>query len=145
MKDETRVSRRGLLVRASAGGLAGLVGTGIASNSAVTSANYAAGRLDLSRVTCADFAACLGTAFRICPARGPPTEVKLVRARELRPAAVARNEMRSPFRLVFRGRPGDALPQETYRMEHPRLGTMALFIVPVGLSGEEPAYVASFG
>jgi hypothetical protein len=36
------------------------------------------------------------------------------------------------FSLLFRGGGGPALPQDTYTVDHPALGTFKLFLVPVG-------------
>ncbi len=38
----------------------------------------------------------------------------------------------APFLLIFRGPPQPLLPQRIYEIEHPRLGTLAIFIVPIG-------------
>jgi hypothetical protein len=145
MHNESNLSRRAFLARTSAFGLAGLVAAPTAAPDVHAAPSAAPGRLDLTRATCADFAACMGTTFQIYPTRGKPVEVKLIRAREMRRVASVRAGTRNPFRLVFRGAAGAALPQETYRVEHTGLGGMALFIVPTGLRGETPTYVAHFG
>jgi hypothetical protein len=43
-----------------------------------------------------------------------------------------------PFSLVFHCEPGVNLPQQIYTLEHPALGRLDLFIVPIGpaASGE---------
>jgi len=145
MHNESNVSRRGFLARASTIGVASLVGAATPALDAIAAPRAERGRLDLARVTCADFAKYVGSTFQIFPARGRPAEVKLVRAREMRSASSARGTIRNPFRLVLRGAAGATLPQATYRVEHAGLGAMALFIVPTGLRGETPTYVANFG
>jgi hypothetical protein len=145
MHNESNVSRRGFLARASTIGVAGLVGAATPALDALAAPRAERGRLDLARVTCADFAKYVGSTFQIFPAHGRPTEVKLVRVREMPSASGARSTIRNPFRLVLRGAAGATLPQATYRVEHSGLGPMALFIVPTALSGEKPAYVAHFG
>ncbi len=143
MVEKSNVSRRGFLATTFALGLAGFVGSG-ASSPKAPRVTDAADRLDLGRITCAEFAACLGSTFRLCPAGGGSVEVELVRARELRCASGSRGEVRNPFTLLFRGGGGgERLPQDTYRVEHARLGTFALFVVPVGM-GTEPVYEAIF-
>jgi hypothetical protein len=39
---------------------------------------------------------------------------------------------RLQFSLVFRGPATPALPQGTYRLTHPELGELAMFLVPLG-------------
>jgi hypothetical protein len=39
---------------------------------------------------------------------------------------------REPFTLLFRGPARPILPQRIHRLEHPVLGTLEIFIVPVG-------------
>jgi len=36
------------------------------------------------------------------------------------------------FSLLLRGKPGPYLPQATYPIDHPALGTLDMFIVPIG-------------
>jgi hypothetical protein len=140
-------SRRQFLANLSAFGIAGLVGAGSNRTDGVVHDGDSAvphGMVDLARVTCAEFAVCLGSAFRIYRTSGDPIEVELVRAREVRRACAARGEPRNPFTLIFRGDGTDVLPQETYRLEHPRLGAFPLFIVPVGGPGNIVRYQAVF-
>ena len=48
------------------------------------------------------------------------------------------------FSIIFRG-PLDAfLEQRTYKMEHPRMGTFDLFLVPINMDNEGFYYEASF-
>jgi hypothetical protein len=53
-------------------------------------------------------------------------------------------EARRPFSLVFVGPPTVVLPQRIYRLEHDRLGTLEIFIVPVGRTAEGVRYEAVF-
>ena len=39
---------------------------------------------------------------------------------------------RAPFSLVFQGGPVPPLPQRIYRVEHPELGAIDIFLVPIG-------------
>jgi Domain of unknown function (DUF6916) len=41
-----------------------------------------------------------------------------------------------PFALVFSGPPAPVLPQATYTLEHGALGTLELFLVPIGRDAE---------
>jgi hypothetical protein len=52
---------------------------------------------------------------------------------------------RSPFSLLFRGGPPDRfLPQRTYDLEHPELGNLSIFLVPLGPDAEGMRYEAVF-
>ncbi len=54
----------------------------------------------------------------------------------------ARNER---FSLLFRGSVGEALPQDTHLLDHPRIGRMAMFLVPIGsLEASHRYYEAIF-
>ncbi len=48
------------------------------------------------------------------------------------------------FSLEFRGPAGSILPQATYGLEHPALGALAIFLVPVGASSEGVDYESVF-
>jgi hypothetical protein len=56
-------------------------------------------------------------------------DVALVEVKDLMPAAATAQNGAECFSLLFRGG-SVALPQNTYRIEHPSLGTFALFLVP---------------
>jgi hypothetical protein len=48
------------------------------------------------------------------------------------------------FWLVFRGPRGSVMPQRTYRLEHPALGGLDVFLVPIGLDTRGMYYQAVF-
>jgi hypothetical protein len=48
------------------------------------------------------------------------------------------------FSLVFHGPADLTLPQQTYRMEHPEAGVLAIFIVPMERRGDVQTYEAVF-
>lgn len=78
------------------------------------------------------FARLLKTSFTVRTNPGA-VQLVLVEARAFLPvvseAEDARNEK---FRLMFLGPVRQPLEQDTYWFEHPRLGRLAIFIVPVG-------------
>jgi hypothetical protein len=51
---------------------------------------------------------------------------------------------RRPFSLLFQGPPGVVLPQGSYRLEHVALGTLEIFIVPIGADAAGTRYEAVF-
>jgi hypothetical protein len=55
-----------------------------------------------------------------------------------------KEELRSPFSLLFLGPESPVLPQSIYPLEHTELGTLPLFIVPVGKEGGGILYQAVF-
>ncbi|MBB2488239.1 hypothetical protein H5407_23675, partial [Mitsuaria sp. WAJ17] len=51
---------------------------------------------------------------------------------------------RQPFSLLFEGPPQPVLPQRIYRISHPQLDAMEIFLVPVGRSESATQYEAIF-
>ena len=51
---------------------------------------------------------------------------------------------RRQFTLLFRGPVDPFLPQRTYRLEHGELGTLDVFLVPIGPDSEGMRYEAVF-
>jgi hypothetical protein len=51
---------------------------------------------------------------------------------------------RDPFSLTFRGPSEPVLPQLIYPLEHARLGTLEIFIVPIGRDDAGTRYEAIF-
>lgn len=49
-----------------------------------------------------------------------------------------------PFSLVLRGPATPLLPQATYRLRHPRLGQIELFLVPISRDAQAARYEATF-
>jgi hypothetical protein len=82
--------------------------------------------LDLAKVQCADFAACVNQDFEIATSAGPLV-LQLSDARS-RPAP---DNGRDPFTLIFKGPPPLRLPQGIYRMKNAQLGEMEIFLVQI--------------
>ena len=83
----------------------------------------------LSYYTQATFTQYINSIFRLHGFR--TVEVMLEKVQDTLPATVTRTGGRESFLLHFRG--GDVqLPQDTYTVEHPALGTFKLFLVPSG-------------
>lgn len=51
---------------------------------------------------------------------------------------------RTPFSLVFRGPASPVMAQRIYRLEHEALGTLELFLVPIGRNAQGVRYEAIF-
>ena len=52
---------------------------------------------------------------------------------------------RQPFSLTFEAPAEPQLPQRIYRVEHPRLEAMEIFLVPVARTADALRYEAVFG
>ena len=103
-------------------------------------APYAASVLE--SLTISDFAPRVGELFSIGGADGVSFEAELVEATPVGEAA--RPGRRVPFSLVFRGPPGVVLPQRIYRVDHPDLGGLDIFLVPIGPDASGMRYQAVF-
>jgi hypothetical protein len=96
--------------------------------------------LDLSKVQCADFAACVNQDFEIAT-QGAPLVLHLFSAlaRE-RPEGATRD----PFTLTFHGPPPLRLPQGIYRMTNAQLGEMEIFLVQIAADETSSTFEAVF-
>jgi hypothetical protein len=96
--------------------------------------------VELDKVECAQFAACLNQAFEIVF----PDGTLPVKLSEARPLGVRPESIREPFSLTFvAGRPL-RLPQGIYKMRHPQLGEMELFLVQVAVDQNSSTFEAVF-
>ena len=128
---ERRVSRTGLLKLGAAAAF--VFGVGPAARAVAADDAPAKGvAVDLRtrvrgprHLRLATYVPLVGSAFRIHQEEASSLKVTLVSATRL-PAAG------ESFSLVFRGAADAAVGQQTYTLEHPRLGRFPLFIVPVG-------------
>jgi hypothetical protein len=96
--------------------------------------------LDLATVTCEQFAACLDQEFEIVFTYGT-LPVKLS---EARPLGVKPESIREPFSLAFVAARPLRFPQGTYKMRHPRLGDMEIFLVQVAADQTSSTFEAVF-
>lgn len=99
--------------------------------------------LDLKTVTHRDFEGCLKQRFTIELEDAGALEVELFEV-DTRAHFDPQVQSRQPFALLFRGQREPLLPQRLYRMRHPRLGEMELFLVPIGPDREGMRYEAIF-
>ncbi len=102
---------------------------------------------DLESLTAADFAEHLATPFRL-QTGGEPLPLELVEVQRASyaddPAAVGPSGRREPFNLLFRGPRSPYARQGTYRLEHERMGTLEIFLVPLGPDTAGMRYQAIF-
>jgi hypothetical protein len=94
----------------------------------------------LEDLTLATFASREGEVFRLSREDGPALELVLVEARGLG----GEGETREPFSLVFLGPAEPVLSQMIRPLEHPALGTLEIFLVPIGSDERGTRYEAVF-
>lgn len=88
----------------------------------------------MARLTADDFAPFVGDQFELKGEDTQRVSARLVEATPIksagrRPKHLPRSQ---PFSLVFRTNSGNELVQETHAVRHRELGTLAMFLVPVG-------------
>jgi hypothetical protein len=103
--------------------------------------------LDLESLTAAAFDEHLTTVFRL-QTGGEPLPLELVEVPRASyaadPASVGPSSRRVPFSLLFRGPRSPYARQGTHRLEHDSLGTLELFLVPLGPDAAGMRYEAVF-
>jgi hypothetical protein len=97
----------------------------------------------LQDLTPASFEAHLGSILQIHYGAESPLEVVIQEVKRHEPHPGPRAE---PFSIYFLGPLRPVLPQSIYRTEHAALGTMEIFLVPVGPDPKQQrmAYEAVF-
>lgn len=93
-------------------------------------------------LTRSDFTSHRDTAFALSAA-DPPMDLTLHAVNDL-PAADAAAGHEHQFALVFRGPAEPVLRQQTVELQHPTLGPIALFLVPVRQTETHTHYEAVF-
>ena len=96
----------------------------------------------LEKITAGDFLPFLNKVFKIYFDPASPSALELVEVSEKGEASAAGG--RQPFSLVFRGAKECRWPQGIYRIEHPDLKEMQLFLVPIGPDKKGLCYEAVF-
>jgi hypothetical protein len=96
----------------------------------------------LQDLTCENFGHCLNQVFRLSYDSGT-LEVKLIECRKL--DSHGRSQARrEPFSLMFLGPKQPILPQRMYSFDFGQLGTLEIFIVPIGADELGVRYQAVF-
>ncbi len=99
------------------------------------------GAADLTRST---FLPHVNSAFVVHVGPLRRVETTLVAVENLPGASGSAGDAEGRFALLFRGPRAEAFGQDTYHVEHARLGTIALFLVPIGESAGVRHYEAIF-
>jgi len=100
----------------------------------------------LDKLKSGDFIPYINQKFHIHVASTRPLEAELIEVSELgaEPRADSQLAVRRAFSLVFRGPPDPILPQAIYRVAHVEMGSIDLFLVPIGPDGQGMRYEAVF-
>lgn len=88
----------------------------------------------LETFTAVTFQEVQGTTFHVRPEGWEPLPVELV---EVHGFGLQGTTGREQFSLLFRGPTEPLLPQALYPMEHEKLGSFQLFLVPVGPDAQD--------
>src|SRR2546421_10069312 len=96
--------------------------------------------LELDKVRCEEFAVCLDQDFGIVS----PDGTLPVKLSEARPLGARPESIREPFSLTFVASRPLRLPQGVYKMRHPQLGEMEIFLVQIGADQNSSIFEAVF-
>ena len=97
----------------------------------------------LEDLTEASFQPHRGSRFHVPLEGGPGLELELAEV-ALYPRDTMAAPRRAPFSLLFRGPAQAFLPQRIYRLQHPEMGELDLFLVPIRRDGDTLVYEAVF-
>ena len=86
------------------------------------------------------FEAYLNTTFRVVHDGEDPFDLELIEVADKTPAGFPGEQ----FALLFQGRPDIMLYQQTCTLEHPEMGQVMLFLVPVDQKNDGYIYEAIF-
>ena len=92
-------------------------------------------------LTLEHFAGCVNETFTAA-LNDMTVDFVLVEARPIE--TPARNPARAPFSLLFRNTSPILFPQQIYAMQHPRVGEVGIFLVPVAQERAGFLYQAVF-
>lgn len=101
----------------------------------------------LEKLTSEDFLPHVGTAFVASGLAAGDIPLSLVEVKDLgpRPASLVQQGTRANgFSLRFAGPAEPFLPQKTWSLSHEVLGTLSIFLVPIGRDGGRLMYEAIF-
>jgi hypothetical protein len=96
----------------------------------------------LDKLTRADFGPLLGSAFRL---EAPDTRLELELIAADAAGVSQPSASRQPFSLLFRGPHAPLLAQQIHPLNHSSLGTLEIFLVPIGPDDQGQRYQAIFG
>ena len=95
----------------------------------------------LDKLQKSDFEQLVGQEFSLAT-EGKELPLRLLEASRL--GQTSANADRAPFALLFRGPKDPPLNQGMFEFRHPELGTLPLFLVPIGPDAEGLCYEVVF-
>ena len=100
----------------------------------------------MEKLTSADFRSHLNQTFRVHQEASGPLGSELIEVSEMGPESRdgEASARRRSFSVLLRGPAEPVLPQAIYRIEHDEMGTMDLFLVPIGPDSQGMRYEAVF-
>jgi hypothetical protein len=99
-------------------------------------------RTMLEKLTADDFAPLVDTEFAVALDTGIKAPLRLIEIGRYPPSGIGSRP--APFSLIFEGAAESAMGQRIYRLEHPDLTDLDIFLVPVGRHGGSIRYEAVF-
>jgi hypothetical protein len=94
----------------------------------------------LETISLNHFSPLVGERFTVHTTHGTETWT-LLEAKAARHSGAGRSE---PFSLIFQGPRHDAPAQSIYRLEHPSLEALEIFLVPIAATADSVQYQAIF-
>ena len=85
----------------------------------------------------------VGQTFALDGSQPLPIELTLTEAKAL-PKYNLPGGLREPFSLLFTTTGSFIMPQQIYILRHPVLGSVSIFLVPIGKDGDTVTYQAIF-
>jgi hypothetical protein len=98
----------------------------------------------LESLTADDFRSLIGDAFAFDAGEPGRFELELLEVNAGPDPAAVRTAEREPFELLFRGPAEPVFAQQIFGLEHPELGRLEIFLVPVGRQSDGARYEAIF-
>jgi hypothetical protein len=96
--------------------------------------------LELDKVRCEEFGDCLNENFTVAA----QSSGFILKLSEVRPLGPRSGTDREPFSVTFLGPGGLRLPQAIYKLNHPRLGEMEIFLVQIAADRDSSSFEAVF-
>jgi hypothetical protein len=92
----------------------------------------------LDQLAVSDFIGHVNAMFRVVLGLEDTIDLELIEAKAIgeHPVPDSPGTNRQPFSLIFRGPRERLLPQHIHPVEHPTLGTLDIFLVPLGPEGD---------
>lgn len=102
---------------------------------------------DLAELTLERFEPHVGDAFALTATvaeTGEQVELAFVLEEAVEVAGAGEEGARQPFALRFRVPVATVLPQQVFPLRHEQLGTLEIFLVPIGQDADSVSYEAVF-